>query len=126
LRLQPTPATALQAAAPRLSALAALALVMAAGSAAAEPTQPFGWHPALVARPVPAGIDPNTFIVGHPASPTVRGGHANFEHPAVIVAHRAGGMGVDANTFIVQPPASVTWTVSPEPDSGTRLAALQR
>ena len=126
LRLQPAPAAVLSASAPRLSALAALALVMAAGSAAAEPAQPFGWHPAVAARPVLAGIDPNTFIVGHPASPTVRGGHANFEHPAVIVARRAGEKGVDANTFIVQPPVSVTWTVSPEPDASTRLAALQR
>ena len=127
LRPQPAPAAALRSTAlraPRLSALAALALVMAAGSAAAEPAQPFGWHPALAARPVVAGIDPNTFIVGHPASPTVRGGHANFEHPAVIVARRAGEAGVDANTFIVQPPVSVTWTVMPEAD--TRLAALRR
>ena len=124
--LLPAPAAVLRAGAPRLPALAALALVMAAGSAAAEPAQPFGWHPAMAARPVLAGIDPNTFIVGHPASPTVRGGHANFEHPAVIVARRAGAMGVDANTFLVQPPVSVTWVVSPEPDASTRLAALQR
>ena len=130
MRPQPAPAAVRQATAlraSRLSALAALALVMAAGGAAAEPAaQPFGWHPALTARPVVAGIDPNTFIVGHPASPTVRGGHANFEHPAVIVARRAGEAGVDANTFIVQPPVSVTWTVVPEPEADTRLAALRR
>jgi hypothetical protein len=72
---------------------------------------------------VVAGIDPNTFIVGHPASPTVRGGHANFEHPAVIVARRA--VGIDANTFIVQPPVAVSWTVQPERADDTRLAALR-
>ena len=126
---RPAPAAALQARvslAPQLTAMAALALVMAAGGAVAEPAQPFGWHPAIAAQPVVTGIDPNTFIVGHPASPTVRGGHANFEHPAVIVARRAGAVGVDANTFIVQPPVAVTWTVQPEPADDTRFAALRR
>jgi hypothetical protein len=123
---RPAPAAALQARlslAPQLTAMAALALVMAAGGAVAEPAQPVGWHPAMAAQPVVAGIDPNTFIVGHPASPTVRGGHANFEHPAVIVARRA--VGIDANTFIVQPPVAVSWTVQPEREDDTRLAALR-
>ena len=56
-------------------------------------------------------IDPNTFRVGHPASPRWVVHHANGEHPAVIVAREAAAHAgaVDPNTFIVQPPASVTW-----------------
>jgi hypothetical protein len=56
-------------------------------------------------------VDPNTFLVGHPASPRWVVPHANHEHPAVVVARQAaeGRMPVDPNTFIVQPPASVTW-----------------
>jgi hypothetical protein len=123
LRPQPAPAavrpaTALRA--PRLSALAALALVMAAGGAAAEPAaEPFGWHPALAVRPVATGIDPNTFIVGHPASPTVRGGRANFDHPAVLIVRRRAG--IDPNTYLVQPPATVSWTVMPTVDTPVAL-----
>lgn len=59
-------------------------------------------------------VDPNTFTVGHPASPRWAAPvaqHANGEHPAVIVARRAaqGEVALDPNTYIVQPPASVTW-----------------
>jgi hypothetical protein len=59
-------------------------------------------------------IDPNTFTVGHPASPKWAAPvhvHANGEHPAVIVARRAAQQQValDPNTYIVQLPASVTW-----------------
>jgi hypothetical protein len=56
-------------------------------------------------------VDPNTFLVGHPASPRWVVQHANHEHPAVVIARQAaeGRMPVDPNTFIVQPPAAVTW-----------------
>jgi hypothetical protein len=56
-------------------------------------------------------VDPNTFLVGHPASPRWKVTHANHEHPAVVIARQAaeGGAPVDPNTFIVQPPAAVTW-----------------
>ena len=55
-------------------------------------------------------VDPNTFLVGHPASPRWVIKHANGEHPAVIVARRAAeGQPIDPNTYIVQPPAQVTW-----------------
>ena len=56
-------------------------------------------------------VDPNTFLVGHPASPRWVVTHANHEHPAVVIARQAaeGRMPVDPNTFIVQPPAAVTW-----------------
>ena len=56
-------------------------------------------------------VDPNTFLVGHPASPRWVVTHANHEHPAVVIARQAaeGRTPVDPNTFIVQPPAAVTW-----------------
>lgn len=70
-------------------------------------------HPALAATAEVPNIDPNTFIVGHPASPRNKVVHANGEHPGVL-AHRAfERRGIDPNTFIVQPPASVTWTMGP-------------
>lgn len=99
---------------PRSGVMAAAALVMAGAAAMPVQAQQVGWHPATAQRPaVVAGIDANTFIVGHPASPRLRGGHANFEHPAVLVARGEGRSGVDANTFIVQPPAAVTWLQGP-------------
>lgn len=60
-------------------------------------------------------IDPNTFIVGHPASPTWKVRHANSEHPAVQVHRRAAATAPDSNLFLVQPPASVRWTTQPQP-----------
>lgn len=73
-------------------------------------------HPALSQRATcaaPTAIDPNTFLVQPPASTQwrARGGHANGDHPAVVVARLQRQAAVDANTFIVQPPVAVTWTV---------------
>jgi hypothetical protein len=70
------------------------------------------------------GIDPNTFIVGHPASPRNRAGHANADHPAVQVwAAPAHGQALDANTFLVQPPASVQWALASTGAADLALAA---
>ena len=91
-----------------------LALALAAGAASAQPIMP--------AR---QGIDANTFIVGHPASPRWRVVHANAEHPAVLQARQAGHVALDPNTFIVQPPASVTWLDSGETPA-VRLVAATR
>lgn len=110
--------------APTRGMAAVLAIALLATGAAAMPVeaQQVGWHPATSARRVlVVPIDPNTFIVGHPASPTTRGGHAGGEHPAVLMARAAGQRGIDANTFIVQPPVAVTW-ISPLPDDAVRYA----
>jgi hypothetical protein len=111
----------------RLPALAAMALVMGGAAALPAEAQQVGWHPATAegARPV-VGIDPNTYILGHAASPTTRGGHANFEHPAVLVARAAAKGNIDPNTFLVQPPATVTWIATPEQDDGRRYAQVER
>jgi hypothetical protein len=68
---------------------------------------------AMADAPVGRGIDPNTFIVGHPASPRWIAAHANHEHPAVLQARLAHQATIDPNTFVVQPPAAVTWVAAP-------------
>lgn len=89
-----------------------LALI-AAGTCQIAAAEDVGQHPAVFApRQLPA-VNPNTFIVGHPASPRTRAGHANSEHPAVTLAAAARPGAVDGNTFLVQPPASVQWTLGP-------------
>lgn len=86
---------------------------------------------AMAAGPQ-AGIDPNTFIVGHPASPTWKLVHANQEHPAVLVARRTQEQQalhlsvVDANQFIVQPPASVRWLATSPAPAPLLIAAAPR
>jgi len=83
--------------------------------------------PAVHAQGVPTGapysqIDPNTFILGHPASPHWKVVHAGSEHPAVLVARRAAQPPViDPNLFPVQPPASVRWLASGD-EAGTVVA----
>lgn len=64
--------------------------------------------------PARTGIDPNTFIAGHPASPRWKIVHSNAEHPAVVMARITTPTAIDPNTFIVQPPASVQWLPSAE------------
>ena len=70
-------------------------------------------------------IDPNTFLVGHPASPRWVVMHANHEHPAVVIARQAaeGRTPVDPNTFIVQPPAAVTWLARSDEGPASDVAA---
>jgi len=68
-------------------------------------------------------VDPNAFVVGHPASPRWAVRHAGGEHPAVIVARRAAERpdAIDPNTFLVQPPAAVAWREQDE--TATTVAA---
>lgn len=68
-------------------------------------------------------IDPNTFIVGHPASPRWVHARANSEHPAVLTA-RAARADINPNTFVVQPPAAVQWVV--RADETVRVAQVAR
>jgi hypothetical protein len=97
--------------------IAALAAIAAAGLVA---TQTAGAQPIMPAR---TGIDPNTFIVGHPASPQWRVNRIGGEHPAVQQL-RAGPVGIDANTFTVQPPASVNWLAQGETPSPVLVVAV--
>lgn len=98
-----------------------LGCALTAGPALA---QDIGQHPAVFAPRKLPGIDPNTFIVGHPASPRTRAGHANSEHPAVQRwAAPAHGQVLDANTFLVQPPASVHWVQESAGPAALALAA---
>lgn len=91
---------------PLAALLSSLSLAAVAG-----PLQP---HPAVLVAAKAQTIDPSTFRVGHPASPTWQAAsskpvHANGEHPAVLAARQAQHPHIDSNTFIVQPPASVVW-----------------
>jgi hypothetical protein len=71
--------------------------------------QDVGQHPAVFAPRELPGVDPSTFIVGHPASPTWRVVQANHDHPAIVVKHDWATQEIDPNTFLVQPPAHVRW-----------------
>ena len=76
--------------------------------------------------PAKTGIDANTFIVGHPASPRWKIVHANGEHPAVLQARHAEAHvnAVDPNTYLVQPPATVHWLADGETPSATVVAKV--
>jgi hypothetical protein len=67
-------------------------------------------HSAVSTPPQVAGVDPSTFLVGHPASPTWQVRHANADHPAIAMRREANRRLIDPNTFIVQPPAHAQWT----------------
>lgn len=91
------------------------------GTALASSAQEVGQHPAVFAPRQLPGLNASTFIVGHPASPRWISGHANHEHPAVVINRGAASRPIDPNTFIVQPPAHVEWKM-PE----TLVAASSR
>lgn len=95
-----------------MRSLAKLAAVVLCASglslvAAVSEAADVGQHPAVFAPRTLSSIDTNLFRPGHPASPTMRGTHANHEHPAL----RQASPGIDTNHFLVQPPASVQWEV---------------
>jgi hypothetical protein len=103
----------------RFAALAALVAVTQIATA-----QAFGNHPALSRTAVAPSsqIDPNTFIVAHPAGLALRSGHANHAHPADVTSHQQ--VGIDTNRFLVQPPSSVTWGLAPV-DTSVAVAATR-
>jgi hypothetical protein len=107
----------------------AIAIAPAALSAAQAEVRPEWCHPATLARhadrPAMPGIDANTFIVAHPAGLALVHGHANYEHPAVVIARASQPSRIDANTFIVQPPTTVSWTLESEATDTTRVAMRQ-
>ena len=95
----------------------ALALLAAAGGSAfaagADDWSRFG-----------RDVDPDTFVVGHPASPRWQATHANHEHPAVVAARQAKDAGIDPNTFLVQPPAQVSWRAQAGDEGARSVAAV--
>ena len=103
--------------------LAYVAVVALTALAASQQVFAQASHPALRgAAPAVAAstIDPNTFIVAHPAGLALRAGHANFAHPAEQA--RAQATAIDPNHFLVQPPSSVHWVAAPA-DALTLAAA---
>lgn len=79
----------------------------------------YGAYPVLVedAGPVAA----RSHLIRHPASPSVRGGHANFDHPAVAARAERG---LDVNTFIVGHPAAPISTAKPRIEIAVPVASL--
>lgn len=104
-----------------LAATLALAAALPAAHAQAAVNHPAAWGAAVPAADQARLATGAT--VGHPASPTVRAGHANAEHPAVLLADEP--VRVDTNTFIVQPPASTRWTLGPAGNAPLAVAALR-
>ena len=99
-----------------------VALVSLLGVAATlAAAQDVGQHPAVFAPRSLSSVDPSTFVVGHPASPTWQLRHANHEHPAVVVSREAQPL--DVNRYLVQPPASVVWTLPGATTSGAMVAS---
>ena len=84
--------------------------------------QDVGQHPAVFAPRQLPGIDPNTFIPGHPASPRNRAGHANHQHPAVARWAQGAATAPDSNHFLVQPPAATRWTLGPQTEASLPTA----
>ena len=96
-----------------------------AGTAFAAQAQDVGQHPAVFApRQLPA-INPSTFIVGHPASPSWRIEHANPDHPAVVVRRGWEIREVDPNTFLVQPPSHARWNGPGPAGAGLTTPAVE-
>lgn len=88
---------------------AGLALLVAMGGVASVQAQTLGQHPAVLVQRMAQHIDPNTFIVAHPAHVTSAAGHAGYEHPALTAWREAAHPKVDPNSFLVQPPATTAW-----------------
>jgi hypothetical protein len=88
----------------------ALIASLLAASSFASLAQGVFQHPAVSTPPQVAGVDPSTFLVGHPASPTWQLRHANADHPAIAMRAETTRSLIDPNTFIVQPPAHAEWT----------------
>jgi hypothetical protein len=82
-------------------------------------------HPAVPTPPQASGVDPSTFIVGHPASPTWQVRHANADHPAIAMRREASRYTIDPNTFVVQPPAHVEWTYRGDAGMEVAVAAVR-
>jgi len=101
-----------------------LSSLLVAGATAAQ-AQDVGQHPAVFAPRQLTGVNPSTFIVGHPASPTWRIGQENHEHPAVVVKHEWAAPSIDPNTFIVQPPAHVRWTAGRAPEVSVATSVVE-
>lgn len=89
--------------------IVALVATLAAGAQAQQFTMTAAEYPVLVQRH--GAVDPNTFIPGPAAALSVRGGHANYPHPALVM--RAEPAHVDSNRFIVRHPASQSWMGAP-------------
>lgn len=93
--------------------------ILIAAAAQAGEQAPMSQHPAVLlqadvsALKLKRSLDPQTFIVAHPARLALSNGHANGEHPALAMQRQALTPRIDVNTYLVQPPSATVWTVAP-------------
>ncbi len=111
------------------SRLAYITIVVLAALAAVNQAdaQTVATHPALSRTAVAPAvtIDPNRFLVGHPAGGLPRALHANHDHPAVTVYER-GAPALDTDHFLVQPPSPVRWAdASAQPVQPLQMAVAR-
>jgi len=96
------------------TAALALTAAAAAGTAFAQDVQEhrLGQHPAVLVQRQAAHIDPNTFIVGHPAGLAwVATPSMTYDHPAVAVARmaRQDREAAQLALYLAQPPMAAAW-----------------
>jgi len=93
--------------------LAAIALVSGA-QAQTPPEHRLGQHPAVLLQRAAVGIDPNRFVVAHPAGLTIVAAPSEtYDHPAVIIARRASAAGEHAVAAANDLPVAAAWLRRP-------------
>ena len=72
---------------------------------------PLGQHPAILVKRMQPSIDPNTFVVAHPARlALVATPSPTYDHPAVAVARMArDGDAARLADYMAQPPVAEAW-----------------
>ena len=85
----------------RTLAASLLALTFALPAGAQTVMLGYGAYPVMVEDAGP--VVTNSYLIRHPASPSVRAGRSNADHPAVAIR---AAQGIDVNTFIVGHPAA--------------------
>jgi hypothetical protein len=99
----------------RLSLAAAIAFALvgasnlAAAQDAASTDHPLGQHPAILVKRQTPQIDPNRFILMHPAGLAVIATPSpTYDHPAVAVA-RMARQASDLERYMAEPPVASAW-----------------
>ena len=118
----------------RIAFLATLAAVLLgtttfamAQAVADEPAaHSMGEHPAILVKRQGPQLDTNRFILAHPAGlQVVEAPSPTYDHPAVVVARRAG-QDSDLERYLAQPPVASAWLRRSETSVAANPAALSR
>jgi len=91
------------------AALLGSATIASAQDSATEPSHTLGEHPAVLVKRQTQQIDPNRFILMHPAGLFVIAAPSpTYDHPAVIVA-RMSREPSELDRYMAQPPVASAW-----------------